>query len=81
VVQVWVDPAYPHAHRDPALRAWLDQHAEVALIRYGSGDGFCLFPPSRTSDGLWMEKGSINDPGPAHTARQIMRALDGVEAP
>ena len=25
VVQVWVDPGFPDAHRDPALRAWLNR--------------------------------------------------------
>ena len=77
VVQVWVDPDYPHAHRDPALRAWLDKHAAVALIRYGSGDGFCLFPPSRMKSREWMEKGSINDGAKTHSVADIFRVLDG----
>src|SRR5215831_7400956 len=37
VVQVWVDPQYPDAHRDPRLRAWLaeqgKQYGMAAIIR------------------------------------------------
>jgi hypothetical protein len=73
VVQVWVDPSYPDAHRDLALRAWLDRREAVALIRYSSGDGFVLFPPSRMANGQWMEKGSINDGEPTHSAAEVFR--------
>jgi hypothetical protein len=75
VVQVWVDPRYPDAHRDPAFRAWLDARREVALIRYSSGDGFVLFPPSRMASGEWLEKGSVNDGAPTHSAAEIFRVI------
>ena len=75
VVQVWVDPRYPDAHRDPAFRAWLDREGQVALIRYSSGDGFVLFPPSRMASREWLEKGSINDGEPTHSAAEIFRVL------
>lgn len=62
VLQIWVDPAYPDAHRDPHLRAFIDrrgrEHGMAALIRYGSSDGFVIFPPSLASDGEWHEQGS-----------------------
>jgi hypothetical protein len=75
VVQIWVDPDYPDAHRDPALREWLDRERHVALIRYSSGDGFCLFPPSRMANREWMEKRSINDREEAHTFAEVARVL------
>lgn len=58
VIQVWVDPAYPDAHRDPALRAYVARQAEqgvLALIRNGSHDAFLLVPPSSAADGEWHE--------------------------
>lgn len=58
VVQVWVDPDYPDAHRDPALRRYLLRRAEeniIAQIRYGSSDGFTLVPPSMGDTGEWQE--------------------------
>lgn len=57
VLQIWVDPLYPDAHKDPALRKLLDDNGIVALIRYGRADGFALFPPSFTGGG-WEERGS-----------------------
>src|SRR5262245_7944415 len=61
VIQVWVDPKYPNAHRDPALRAYLmrraDQDAMPAMIRYGSQHGFILFAPSLSVTGDWCEAG------------------------
>jgi len=55
VVQVWCDPKHPHAHRDPALRALLDRHGLIALVRYDSMHALVLFPPSRSEDHLWHE--------------------------
>jgi len=58
-IQVWIDPNYPEAHRNPALRAYLQQcgqeRGECAIIRYSSSDGFVLFPPALTGAG-WVEK-------------------------
>jgi hypothetical protein len=58
VVQIWVDPQYPKAHENPELRAWLDKHKEIGLIRYNSQDSLAIFPPSLTGKG-WLEKGGI----------------------
>lgn len=56
VLQVWIDPAYPDAYRDPALRAYLAERGLCALIRTNDRDGFLLIPPSRgpqpTPDGI-----------------------------
>lgn len=58
-IQVWVDPNYPDAHRDPALRAYLlrrgEQDNAVAMIRYDEWRGFILWPPNMTGTGEWAE--------------------------
>lgn len=76
VVQVWVDPAHPDAHRDPALRRWLAAQGEkgmAALIRTSSRHAFALFPPAITG-GKWVEKHSDVDPV-EHTPQQIAEAM------
>lgn len=58
VVQVWVDPGYPDAHRDPALRRYLLRRGKegvAALIRYNGSDAFALFPPQMTEERDWRE--------------------------
>lgn len=56
VLQVWVDPAHPHAHRDPALRAYMLRLNLAAIIRYGSTDAFVLFPPTMMAEREWSEQ-------------------------
>lgn len=59
VLQVWVDPKFPHAHREPALRRYLLRRGEegmAAIIRYDASDGFVLFPPNMVPDGKWHEQ-------------------------
>jgi len=80
VIQVWVDPKHPDAHRDPALRAFLaerGEHGVAAIIRYSSQDAFTLFPPAMASDGEWHEERSRSKPERQHTAREIRAALAG----
>jgi Putative zinc- or iron-chelating domain len=64
VVQIWVDPAYPDAHQEPALRAYVVRQAEqrgaLALIRNGSFDAFLLVPPN-AADGVWHELRGVMD--------------------
>lgn len=65
VIQVWVDPARPDAHRDPALRDYLalmaERHRMPALVRWshpGSQEGrdaMFLAAPCLTDDGEWHE--------------------------
>jgi hypothetical protein len=55
VLQIWVDPAHRDAHRDPALRAYLEKKEIAALIRFNSGDGLTIFPPSVTGKDHWLE--------------------------
>jgi hypothetical protein len=81
VVQVWVDPAYPDAHRDPALRAFLARRGEegyAAMIRYSSGAGFLLAPPAMSDDGQWHEciNTSVSS-SESHSFDDIARKLSG----
>src|SRR5262245_19567113 len=74
VRQVWIDPDYPDAHRDPALRAWLDETATAAVIRYSSREGIILFPPSVAGDGEWHEVTSGVDER-EHTAAEVAAVI------
>jgi len=59
VIQVWVDPGYPDAYKDPALLAYLERRGEqgiAAIIRYSSSEAFVMFPPAMTSSGQFVEK-------------------------
>jgi len=58
VMQVWLDPKYPDAHRDPGLRAYIQREGQPAIIRYNAHDGFVLFPPITTTDNKWHEQTS-----------------------
>jgi len=81
VLQVWIDPQFPDAHRDPALRAYIERVCErengmAAIIRYDNKRAIVLFPPATASDGQWHEETS----GMAdrqHTAAEIAAVLGG----
>jgi len=78
VVQVWVDPKRPDAHRDPALRAYLEHQAEqgiAALVRYNAIDGFVLAAPSM-ANGVWLEMRTQRE-AVEHSAADIAEALGG----
>jgi hypothetical protein len=59
VLQVWVDPAFPEAHRAPELRAYMLQmaakHRLATIVRYDSRRAFMIFPPPITGVG-WIER-------------------------
>ena len=59
VLQIWVDPARRHAHRDPGLRDFLAGYAErqrmPAMVRYSSQEGFLLVAPCMTASREWLE--------------------------
>jgi hypothetical protein len=61
VVQIWVDPKFPDAHRDPALRAYLERRAKenvVGLVRWDNEQAMAIFPPELSADRQWHEQGS-----------------------
>jgi hypothetical protein len=81
VIQVWVDPAYPDAHRDPALRRYLERRSAegmAAIIRYSESRGFVLIPPALAHDHVWHEV--HGEAEGEHSGRDIVRALAGVPA-
>jgi hypothetical protein len=58
VIQIWIDPRYPDAHRDPALRRYLDRQKKGALIRFNERDSIFLAPPSVTGEGWYEQAGT-----------------------
>lgn len=83
VVQIWVDPRYPDAHRDPALRAYLERRAGeriIGLVRWGSEEGMALFPPSLSNPPVWHEKRS-NVVTATHSPEELLRAMARPNAP
>jgi hypothetical protein len=77
VVQVWCDPGYPDAHRDPALRTWLDANQAVAIVRFNHEEGLVVFPPSRMQNHQWLEKTSNFLREEAHSFAQVAAVLSG----
>jgi hypothetical protein len=75
VLQIWVDPKFPDAHRDPALRAMLDHNHVAALVRLDSKNAFLLVPPSVTS-GQWYEGPTASAPRGQHTAKEIADVME-----
>jgi hypothetical protein len=78
VLQVWVDPDFPDAHRDPRLRAYLHMMAEkfrcAALIRYDERAAFLLAAPPITDDGKWHEaRSNVQTVEADHPYRQAGR--------
>lgn len=73
VVQVWIDPRFPDAHKDPAFRAYVLRRAEegkVTLVRFANARVVALFAPPLSADGEWHEihDGVVED---EHTVREI----------
>jgi hypothetical protein len=81
VIQIWVDPKHPDAHKDPDLRRYLERRAlegKVALIRFNERDAFTLIPPSLAADGAWHElKGDTISR--THTAAEVINALGEIQ--
>jgi hypothetical protein len=56
-IQIWADPKRKDAHRDPALRSYLESMFDrgyVGVVRYGAVDGLALIPPAWSGEG-WIE--------------------------
>jgi hypothetical protein len=79
IIQVWIDPRRPDAHRDPALRAYLGKLAQqgvAALIRRDAEAGFILAP--NTATGGWEEIGAQST-GETHSAEEVIDAIGSVQ--
>ncbi len=56
VVQIWSDPRFPDAHRDPALRAYLEANQVPGIVRYGGNkEALILIPPCCSENKKWHE--------------------------
>jgi hypothetical protein len=58
IVQAWIDPRYPDAHRDPDFRAYVErrgQEGTATLVRFNTKEAMTLFPPSMSADHQWHE--------------------------
>ena len=80
VIQVWVDPAFPDAHRQPTLRAYMlamaQQYRVATILRWSSTRALTVFPPPMNADGEWHEQGGTIE---ARTPeeRQILLGFTG----
>lgn len=80
VVQVWLDPRYPDAWRDPKLKAFAERRGHeghATLIRFADRDqsqGIVLFPPALTCNGEWVEKWT-DQRGPQHSHDEIIDTI------
>lgn len=82
VIVVWCDPKYPDAHRDPALRRYLETFDEgrgaMALIRYNSIDAITLLPPSFTDAGVWIEHHDTSNVEQEHSIESRMMYVEPI---
>lgn len=75
-VQVWLDPRFPQAHEDPALRAFLDRRGKegvLALIRKDAYEAFVLWPPSMTNCGWQIQHGTSEGEHSAASVGDVLR--------
>jgi hypothetical protein len=76
-VQIWLDPRFPDAHKDPALRRYLERRAEertVGLIRLSGQEAFALFAPSMSEDRQWHEVRTTAPVGKQHSLEDYFAA-------
>jgi hypothetical protein len=77
VVQIWLDPDYPDAYKDPALLDYLARRGEegiAAIIRSSASEAFVLFPPALTSTGTFKKHRS----GTSRPERTIVERMAGI---
>jgi hypothetical protein len=92
-LQVWIDPAFPDAHRAPELRAFMLMMAEkwgvVTTVRFDSRKAVIVLPPPLSGDGEWHERwnGIVvpeDDPRrdvPGHARSPMMVTIGTTERP
>jgi hypothetical protein len=79
VVQVWVDPKYPDAHRDPLLRAYLERRAKenvVGIVRWDNERAMVIFPPEMSENRQWNEV-TTQFKVKEHSVDEVVAALGG----
>jgi hypothetical protein len=78
VVQIWVDPDYPDAWREPSIKAYIERRAiedgAASLIRFDNARALAVFAPAISSDRQWheVESGMTEQ---AHSAAEVVEAL------
>ncbi len=75
VLQIWVDPKYPDAHRDPKLRDYLESVKMIGLVRYNSIDALNLIPPSMNDNKNWVELVGVCEDANQHTTKDVFEFL------
>lgn len=81
VVQIWVDPGYRDAHRDPALRAFLERRGKenkVSIVRWSNEDAMVIFPPALSENRQWNEVTTNGVRQEQHSIDEVVAALGGV---
>lgn len=82
VIQVWVDPAFPEAHRAPELRAYMLQMAEkyklATIVRFDSRRALMVFPPPITGVG-WIERADGKIVSRDATDAQVLADFDAAQ--
>lgn len=74
-LQVWCDPHFREAWRDPALIAYAEREGMPMIVRYNSRDGIFVVPPSMTGGaGLVVMESSL-DPEPSRTGSRLLDKL------
>jgi hypothetical protein len=76
VVQVWVDPDYPDAWREPRMLAYLERRGTqgiAGLIRFNERDALAVFPPSMTAGMGWQER--AGQMGPQHSSHELREGI------
>jgi hypothetical protein len=76
-VQIWCDPKHPDAHRDPALRAYLERRGLAALVRYDNERAVVLMPPAMMDNHEWLERSTGLNRSKTHTFAEVVSALSG----
>jgi hypothetical protein len=76
--RIWVDPAFPDAHRDLALRRYLGGRAKrehmAALVRFSMTESMAIFAPCLSTDGEWHEQVSKGDPSLKSISQELVEA-------
>jgi hypothetical protein len=68
-LQIWIDPKYPDAHKDKALRDYLMENNLIGTVRFNSSKAFNLIPPTMMKNREWMEvSGKVEA---EHTPKEI----------
>jgi hypothetical protein len=79
VIQVWVDPRYPEAHKDEKLREWIrvNEPECMVLVRFSDREATALIPPHMSDTNEWEEVGGnrMTTDERTHTGEEIAAVL------